>query len=249
MKMRPLREAFSFVLVLALLTLIAHKAHADRDRLCGAEGRQWNEKEETVANVKAAQCSFTTRVNTHLCNGGASAPSSTARLWVGVNAADFSQAIRVGYFIGRPAGVGLRSNRTSYFYHFALPGACARSDYDVGAPAAGAQAYSITRVGNIWRVNCAGTNADSPANCATCDGVGVAYGGFVFQPETCCVGSSADTVQYTNCQRDTGGGMANPAGWTRHLTLPNYPVGARNPAAFVMQNEAANSFTIYDARN
>jgi hypothetical protein len=227
-------------------------SEASGDRLCGAANSQWNEKNERVANIKGAQCSFTTRVNMKMCNGGASTPDSTARLWLGL-AADNSQFIRVGYYRGTFRNVDM----TSYFYSFTLPGDCSKSEYLIDTPAEGAQPYTIQQVTvrdgganhRRWRLSYAGIYADTNNDCVTCDGVQVAYGAYVAQRETCCVGSAADTVQFTNCQRDLGAGMVNPAGWAKLLTLPNYPVGAGNPAAFVMQNEAANSFTIYDMRN
>jgi hypothetical protein len=246
MCIQRVRALFSVGLILWILISIQSRA---AERLCGVESLQYNEKDETVANIKAARCTTTTRINVDVCNGngGGSEPKSGARIWLGVNAGDLSQAIRVGYH--RSYVPRVRVIIGSYYYHFGLPGACAKSDYVLGNPAAGAQDYSITRVRNIWRVNYAGTTEDSAADCATCDGVEVAYGAFVYQRETCCVGSATDTVAYTNCQRDVGAGMANPAGWVKHLTLPNYPVGGANPAAFVMRAEAANSFTIHDARN
>jgi hypothetical protein len=250
MKARVARLSLHCLLIIVVMAVLPSRASGDR--LCGAASQQWNEKNENVANIKGAQCTFTTRVNVKVCNGGASTPDSTARLWLGLNA-DGSQKIRVGYYRGTWRNVIM----TSYFYDFSLPGGCRKVEYLIGNPAAGAQPYSIQQVTVMdgganhqrWRVSYGGTNADSNNDCVTCDGVQVAYGAYVAQRETCCVGSGTDTVQYTNCQRDVGGGMANPAGWAKNLTLPNYPVGAANPAAFVMQNEAANSFTIYDARN
>ena len=138
---------------------------------------------------------------------------------------------------------------TSYFYEFHFPGirggACTNEQYDVGTPAAGAQAYSVTRVGNIWRVTYGNTTVDSAAGCATCDGINADWCAESHQNETCCMGSRADPVAYTNCQVDDGNGQRDP-NWVQDLSLPAFPVGT---VAFVQQNVTANSFEIFDGRN
>jgi hypothetical protein len=218
--------------------------------LCGAHANFYNGRVHSGHNYKAASCIITTYLNTKLCNGGASEPASP--VWVNITTAENPDGatawVQVGYYRATRQVGGLNIDTTSYFYEIHLPGMCQRDNYVVATPAAGAQAYTVTRVGNIWRVTYAGNTQDSPADCATCDGLWVQFSAETHQPETCCVGDRANPVAFTNCQVDFGNGQEDPTGWVENRGNRFFPPGTpafAQPAASV----TADSFEIYDARN
>jgi hypothetical protein len=236
--------------VLAAMVVLLSERGATQPN-CGKHANLYNGRQEVGGHFKAASCIITTFISPRLCNGGGSFPDSSA--WVNLTTSfnpNFNW-VQVGYGRGRQAVGGGRVQVlvTSYFYEFHFPGimggACTNQQYDVGSPAAGAQAYSITRLGRIWRVTYGNQTVDSAAGCATCDGVSAVFSAETHQNETCCVGSRADVVAYTSCQVDDGNGQRDP-NWAQLLSLPFFPPGT---AAFVQQNATADSFEIYDARN